>query len=106
MRRSVLCVTALFVFFSFSAFSQNTLYKPFSSFRFVQTEHFDIIFPKESEPSARLLASFADSVYDQVSSLLGIEVSGRIPVTFSPHTDSFNGYYSQFFNHIVLYERR
>jgi hypothetical protein len=104
MRRSVLCITALFVFFSVSAFSQYTLYKPFTSFRLIQTEHFDIVFPKESEPSARLLASFADSVYDQVSSLLDIEVSGRIPVTFSPHTDSFNGYYTLFFNHIVLYD--
>jgi len=104
MKRSVLCLTALFVFFSVSAFSQNSLYKPFTSFRVIRTEHFDIIFPKESEPSARLLASFADSVYDKVSSLLGIEVSGRIPVTFSPHIDLFNGYYSQIFNHIVLYD--
>jgi hypothetical protein len=104
MKRSVLCKIALFVFLSVPAFSQNTLYKPFASFRVFQTEHFDIIFPKESEPSARLLASFADSVYDKVSSLLGIEVSGRIPVTFSPHTDLFNGYYTLFFNHIVLYD--
>jgi len=104
MKRSVLCITALFVFLSVSAFSQNTLYKPFTSFRVIKTEHFDIIFPKESESSARLLASFADGVYDQVSSLLGIEVPDRIPVTFSPHTDLFNGYYTLFLNHIVLYD--
>jgi hypothetical protein len=96
--------SALFVFVSVSTFAQTTLFKPFTSFRVIQTGHFDIIFPKESEPSARLLASFADRVYEQVSSLLGIEVHGRIPVTITPHTDSFNGYYNTIFNHIMLFD--
>jgi hypothetical protein len=105
MKRRVLCILpALFIFASVSASAQSALFKPFTSFRVIQTDHFDIIFPKESESSARLLASYADSVYNHVSSLLGIEVRGRIPVTFSPHTDMFNGYYSAFFNHIVLYD--
>jgi len=95
---------ALFFFALSSVFSQNALYKPFTSFRVIQTDHFEIIFPKESESSARLLASYADRVYDHVSSLLGIKVRGRIPVTFSPHTDLFNGYYNIFFNHIMLYD--
>jgi len=96
--------SALFVFVSVSAFAQTTLFKPFTSFRVIQTRHFDIIFPKESEPSARLLASFADHAYEHVSSLLGIEVHGRIPVTITPHTDSFNGYYNTLFNHIMLFD--
>ncbi|WP_461252749.1 hypothetical protein [Treponema sp. R8-4-B8] len=94
----------LLVFISASAFAQSSLFKPFTFFRHIQTEHFDIIFPKESEPSARLLASFADRVYEHVSSLLGIEVYRRIPVTLTPHTDSFNGYYNIFFNHIMLFD--
>jgi len=98
------CITALFFFVAASAFAQNTLFKPFTSFRVIQTEHFEIIFSKESEPSARLLASYADSVYDHVSSLLDIKVRGRIPVTFTPHTDSFNGYYMPVFNHIMLFD--
>jgi hypothetical protein len=68
-------------------------FEPFTALRVIQTEHFDIIFPPESESSARLLASYADRTYEQVSSLLGIEVPFRIPVTFTPHTDQFNGYY-------------
>ena len=88
----------------FPVSAQNALYRPFTSFRVIQTDHFDIIFPQESEPSARLLASYADRVYNQVSSLLGIEVRGRIPVTFTPHTDMFNGYYNLSFNHIVIFD--
>jgi hypothetical protein len=95
---------ALFVFVSVSAYTQNSLFRPFTSFRVIQTEHFGIILPKESEPSARLLASYADGVYDHVSSLLGIDVRGRIPVSISPHTDMFNGYYNAFFNHIMLFD--
>jgi len=95
---------ALFVFFQSSVFAQNTLYKPFTSFQVIKTDHFNIIFPKESETSARLLASYADSVYTYVSSLLGVEVPGRISVSLSPHTDLFNGYYNVFYNHIMLYD--
>jgi len=96
----------LLLFVSASAFSQNASaqFKPFTSFQVIQTEHFDIIFPKESEESARLLASYADRVYAQVSSLLGIEVRGRIPVTFTPHTDLQNAYYQPLYNHIMIFD--
>jgi hypothetical protein len=106
MNRKIFILSALFVFASVSAFAQSASaqFKPFTSFRVIQTEHFDIIFPKESEETARTLASYADRVYDQISSLLGIEVRGRIPVTITPHTDLFNGYYSDFFNHIMLFD--
>jgi len=70
------------------------LFPPFTSLRIITTEKFDIIFPEESEHSARLLATYADSVYENLSALFGIQVPGRIPVTFAPHTDIFNGYYN------------
>jgi hypothetical protein len=78
--------------------------KPFTLFRVIKTEHFDIIYPDESKSSAVLLASYADRVYRQISALLGIEVHGRIPVTLTPHVESFNGYYNSAFNHIILYD--
>jgi len=80
------------------------LFPPFTPLRVIRTEKFDIIFPRESEPSARLLATFADSVYEELSSLFGIAVPGRIPVTFVPHTDLFNGYYNPVGNHIVIFD--
>ena len=102
MNRS--CVILLMLIF-FSLPLEAQLYKPFASFRVIKTDRFDIIFPPESEPSARLLASYADRVYKDLSSLFGIEVPGRIPVTFAPHTDMFNGFYNPVpYPHIVLYD--
>ena len=81
------------------------LFEPFTTFRVIRTEHFDIIFPPESESSARRLASFADHVYEQMILLLGIDIPGRIPVTFAPHTDLFNGYYNPIpYPSIVLFD--
>jgi hypothetical protein len=79
----------LFLCIAITAEAQR--FPPFALFRVIKTERFDIIYPRESEPSARLLATYADSVYEEISTLLGIEVPGRIPVTFAPHTEMFNG---------------
>ena len=87
------------------ASAEAQLFRPFTSFRVIQTEQFDIIFPPESESSARHLASFADRVYKELSSLLGISLPRRIPVTFAPHTGLFNAYYrSMPGSHIVLFD--
>ena len=91
------------IFVSFHAEAQ--LFRPFTSFQVIRTERFDIIFPPESERSARYLATFADPVYEEMSSMLGLDYPGRIQVTFAPHTDRFNGYYSIFpGSHIVLFD--
>jgi hypothetical protein len=77
--------------------------QPFSSLRVIKTERFDIVFPPESEKTAQTLAGFADQVYGEVSGMLGISVSGRIPVILTPHTDNFNGYVNPVpYPHIVL----
>jgi len=86
-------------------YAASSLYKPFASFRVIKTEYFDIIFPSESESSARTLAEYADSFYKQLSNLFDVEIPYRIPVTFTPHTDMFNGYYNPIpSSHIVLYD--
>jgi len=101
MKRLVVILLVLIV----SLPAQAQLFKPFTSLRVIKTEYFDIIFPAESEISARVLASYADSIYDQISSILDIEVKVRIPVTFAPHTDLFNGYYNSISSpHIVLFD--
>jgi hypothetical protein len=95
----------LVLFVCVSVPAEAQLFKPFTAFRVIKTDRFDIIFPQESESSARLLASYADRVYDQISSLLGIEYPGRIPVTFAPHTDMHNAYYRPFpGSYIVLFD--
>jgi len=71
----------------------------------LETEHFDIIYPERSRPTALRLAGFADEVYTEVSSHLGIQVTNRIPVTITPDTDQFNGYMNPIpYPHIVLYD--
>jgi hypothetical protein len=80
-------------------------FKPFTSLRVIRTERFDIIFPPESERSARLLAAKADGIYDRVSGLLGISLERRVPVSITPHTEKFNGYMNPLpYPHIVLYD--
>ncbi|MFQ3547402.1 MAG: hypothetical protein SNJ56_03615, partial [Termitinemataceae bacterium] len=69
------------------------------------TEHFEILFPQESRQTAYRLASFADEVYAQVTDLLDIKISSKIPVLITPHTDQFNGYMNPLpYPHIVLYD--
>jgi hypothetical protein len=85
--------------------AQYRNFKPLTSLRVIQTEYFEIIFPKESEATARTLAGIADNCYERISSLLGITVDRRIPVSISPHTDQFNGYMNPLpYPHIVLYD--
>jgi hypothetical protein len=67
--------------------------------------YFEIIFPAESELSARTLASYADEVYENISGLLGIYLDKRVPVVITPHTDQFNGYMNPMpYPHIMLYD--
>ncbi|MDR2245559.1 MAG: hypothetical protein LBE17_02610 [Treponema sp.] len=77
--------------------------QPFPSLKVIKTERFDIVYPPQSETTARTLAGFADRVYYQVSGILGIRVRDRIVVTLTPHTDNFNGYANPVpYPHIVL----
>jgi len=69
----------LLVLVSVSVGAQSLLFRPFTSFRVIRTERFDIIFPEESEPSARMLASYADRVYGELSSRLGSRFPSAFP---------------------------
>ncbi len=71
----------------------------------VKTEHFDIIFPKASEPSALRLASFAESVYDEVAGKLESGLPRRVPVLVTPDIATFNGFMNPLpYFHIVLFD--
>ncbi|MDR2103742.1 MAG: hypothetical protein LBP42_06540 [Treponema sp.] len=81
------------------------IFKPFTRLRVIQTVHFEIIFPAESELTARTLAVYADEVYERVSSLLGLSLNQKVPVMITPHTEEFNGYMNPIpYPHIVLYD--
>jgi hypothetical protein len=93
----------LFFFLSLPLEAQN--FRAFTFLRVIETVHFEIIFPAESEPTAQALAEFADATYERVSGLLGITLNRRIPVVITPHTDLFNGYMNLMpYPHIVLFD--
>jgi hypothetical protein len=77
--------------------------RAFTPLRTLQTAYFDIIYPRESEETARRLSQFADADYEKVSSMLGISVGRRIPVTITPHIDEFNSFMNSMpYPHILL----
>ncbi|GHV76072.1 hypothetical protein AGMMS49942_08930 [Spirochaetia bacterium] len=84
---------------------QAQTFKPLTRLQVIKTAHFDIIYPAESERTARALEGFADALYDRVTTLLGIHEPKRIPVTITPHTEQFNGL-TMFtpYMHIILYD--
>ncbi|MDR2537028.1 MAG: hypothetical protein LBC46_01865 [Treponema sp.] len=80
-------------------------FKPFTSFRVLETRYFEIIFPEASWQTAERVAGFADGVYERVSALLGISLKRKMPVAITPHTDQFNSYMrSAPYPHIMLFD--
>lgn len=78
---------------------------PRKQLRVIHTEYFDVIFPEESRVSAEYIASIADVTLEEVSSLLGITWTKKIPVSISPYSDEYNGFMSYFpYPHIILYD--
>ncbi|AEF82450.1 hypothetical protein [Leadbettera azotonutricia] len=101
--RRLLISLSLCLLGAVSVSAQN--FKPFILLRAIKTEHFEIIYPAESEATARALSLFADQSYKKASKLLGITVKDRIPVAITPHTDEFNGYMNPLpYPHIVLFD--
>jgi len=71
----------------------------------IKTEHFDIIFPEASRPTALRLSAMAESVYDEVAGKLEAKLPDRVPVVITPDIGSFNGNTNPFpYMHIVLYD--
>ena len=74
-----------------------------SKIRIASTKWFDIIYPVESENSARELFDKADSIYEKICASYGKEPDFRMPVVITPDTDAYNAYFSNgHYNHIVL----
>ena len=106
VRAPIIALAALVALgrFAPNAFAGPTV-APGRKLYLIKTEHFDIIFPAASRPSALRLSTMADSVYDEVSGKLEAKVPGRIPVIISPDEGSFNGGTYPFpYMHIILYD--
>ncbi|GHV90499.1 hypothetical protein AGMMS50268_10020 [Spirochaetia bacterium] len=99
------CVLSLILLFSIAALLPAQNFKGLTFLKVIETRHFEIIYPPESEQTARALARTADGTYERISALLGIQLRGKVPVTITPHTDQLNSYMNaQPYPHIVLFD--
>ncbi len=94
-----------------AAYGHADLYAPNRPLLEIRTERFAIAFPPELEETARRLASFADSAWEEVAAKLDPEGAGtvrrdgpRIPVMLTPDSGVINAYRaSSPYGRIVLY---
>lgn len=69
----------------------------------IKTKYFDIVYPAQSELTARLLASRADELYEKAADIFETDTWLHFPIIISPSTQVFNAYYTSVpYNHIVL----
>lgn len=70
----------------------------------IKTKYFDIIYPAQSERTARVLSSRVDALYEKAASEFETDPwMTHFPVIISPSTQVFNAYYTSTpYNHIVL----
>lgn len=69
----------------------------------IKTKYFDIIFPSQSEITARLLASRVDELYEKAAAEFETETWLHFPIVIKPETQVFNAYFtSSPYNHIML----
>ena len=70
-----------------------------------KTGYFDIIYSKESEKSAALLAEYADSFAEEIAARLNKSILVRMPVYIVAGAENLNGYFTFFpYPRIVIFD--
>lgn len=108
-RKIALCATLL-LFFStlFAQIQPSSHVSVFKKLSVIKTQYFDIIFPAQSEKSARHLALHADLLYEKLCDTLLLDKHSlfgktRCPVLISSEYDVLNAYFTVVpYNRIVL----
>jgi hypothetical protein len=99
-KRVLACLLALCLSLPAAA---SDLYTPLRRLYTIKTEHFTIIFPKESRGAAERLAGFAEPMYDDLAKTMGVEKTLHLPVVISPDSEDLNGSFTVMpLNRIVL----
>ena len=71
----------------------------------ITTEHFEIMFPKESAETAKLIADNADSLYEKAKQEAGAEYDFSMPIIISPDSDILDVTYTTSpYNRIVVFD--
>ncbi len=96
----LLCFSTEFVFSQ-----SHSVVSVFEKLSVIETEYFDIIFPKTSEQTAQYIAPYADELYLKAAAFLHVKKLDRIPVIITKKTDELNAYFTTLtHNRIVLYD--
>lgn len=86
-------LTALLLLFpflvSFQLFSPD--YRPDANWQVIEAERFKVIFPEDSETSARRALKSMEGQYDQIRELVGGELE-QLPVILNDYTDQPGGF--------------
>ncbi len=91
MRTSILFLAAVALFIPLRPAAAD-LFSENHTMMQIETDHFVIIYPEQSAPEARYLASIADDMYRDVAAELGTTTwFRRFPVVITPDTDLLNG---------------
>ena len=98
MKKKVFLI--VFVLFSFymTDIVAETLYT-------LRSEHFEFIYPEESEETAVILYENAEKLYEKAASLLQTDINLFLPVYITPDTQQLNAYYTAApYNRIVFFD--
>ena len=77
--------------------------EPYEGWQQIKTQHFQIIFEPKTYQYAQEIASFADEVYADLTTLLAHAPKELIPVVVTDRTARANGYYSPAPHRIMLF---
>lgn len=87
-----------------SLFAANVLGRPRKMF-LIKTEHFDIIYSKESEETALVLVEQSDLLYAKAAEKLNSKINRRMPVIISPDSDELSVDYTAYpYNRIIIFD--
>ena len=101
-RRIVLLFS--FLFFSTLLWAGGVLSSPRRVY-VITTEHFEIMFPKESAETAKFIADNADSLYEKAKEEAGAEYDFSMPIIISPDSDILDvSYTTSPYNRIVVFD--
>lgn len=90
--------------FLFPANTASVLSKPYKVY-VLKTDHFDILFPKQSQETACIIGQNIEELYEKAQKSLKTTAKLHIPVVISPDSDDFSVTYTPNpYNRIIVFE--
>lgn len=99
-----ICLLLSYLIFSALLYAGGVLSSPRKIY-VVKTNHFEILFPKESAQTAHYIAEQADSLYEKAKSEAGLQKDFVMPIIISPDSSVLDVKYTNNpYNRIVIYD--